>query len=246
MCRRDADFALWRLDSLYTKDSDGNGWYVPYVPATDDVLDKAGRVLNLLSLAVNDRATVAGKIESAMDRASRAIDMPYLQAIDLLNGRLGAWQQFGMYREIGNPVDGGLAQPMWYSYAYTQFIDCGMWQAAAVTSLALSAYRTEHGAYPARLADLVPEYLQAVPIGPLHAEPLRYRLDERDGYSLYSPRGDTGIDRGGRLRDASGELLTDRNKTKDQLYAGLDRPEPRVEWYLVDDKEQQGAASPSR
>ncbi len=52
--------------------------------------------------------------------------------------------------------------------------------------LALAGYRAEHGDYPQRLDELVPEFLASVPID-LYADhaPLRYRRED-GGYMLYS------------------------------------------------------------
>jgi len=68
--------------------------------------------------------------------------------------------------------------------------------------LALEVYRAEHGAYPAELAALSPEYLPEIPADRIAGRPLRYtRLDEPDEagrrYLLYSV-GQDGQDDGGR------------------------------------------------
>lgn len=56
----------------------------------------------------------------------------------------------------------------------------------AITAAAIARYRLDHGRLPARLDDLVPEYLDAVPSDPTSGAPFVYRLDER-GLLLYSP-----------------------------------------------------------
>ncbi len=50
---------------------------------------------------------------------------------------------------------------------------------------ALAAYRTDHGNYPARLGDLVPDYVTEVPADIFTGSALRYRR-QREGYLLYS------------------------------------------------------------
>lgn len=61
--------------------------------------------------------------------------------------------------------------------------------------LALEAYRSRHGAYPATLRDLVPNILGELPTDPIHGGAFGYHLvtDDRHGraYLLYS----TGLDR---------------------------------------------------
>ena len=44
------------------------------------------------------------------------------------------------------------------------------------TGIALERYRLKHGAAPAALAALVPEFLPAVPLDPYDLRPLRYRV----------------------------------------------------------------------
>lgn len=63
---------------------------------------------------------------------------------------------------------------------------------------ALAAYHADHGRYPARLADLVPQYLPAVPEDIFSGQPVVYR-PQKDGYVLYSV-GDNSKDDGGRAR----------------------------------------------
>jgi len=60
-------------------------------------------------------------------------------------------------------------------------------QRMALVAFALAAYRAEHGAYPADLAQVVPKYLKAVPEDTFSGKPLRYKR-EGAGYLLYSIR----------------------------------------------------------
>jgi len=64
---------------------------------------------------------------------------------------------------------------------------------------ALAAYRADHGSYPAKLAELTPKYIAAVPSDIFNGEPLHYRQDG-DGYLLYSV-GVNGIDDDGKGAD---------------------------------------------
>ena len=238
-------FALCMLDACYTKDADGDGWFVPFAPQTDDLADKALSALNLLSPLVNDRLTVTRKIEFVVGKANRAADLPFQEAVKILGTDSDGRQQFGQLL-MGNPVDvpAGMVLNLSRSRLYTSFICCAVEEAAAITSLALSAYRTEHGQYPAYLSSLVPEYLSSLPMDAITGQSLLYRLDERDGYSLYSP-GEDGVDSGGALRDAQGKLYEGR-QGPDWTYVGLGREEFEygVEWTLVpNDTEQPNAAS---
>lgn len=78
-------------------------------------------------------------------------------------------------------------------------------------TLALAAYRAEHGRYPQSLIELVPAYLREIPPDRFSDEPLRYK-SERSGYVLYSV--------GWNERDDGGR--DDPAKNQDDLVASLD------------------------
>ena len=65
-----------------------------------------------------------------------------------------------------------------------------------ICELALRQWRWEHESDPTALADLVPDYLRAVPLDPYSGERLIYR-PSADGYQLYSV-GPDGVDDGGK------------------------------------------------
>ncbi len=70
--------------------------------------------------------------------------------------------------------------------------------AMARGALALRLYHEAHGAYPERLAEMMPAILSAVPMDPLGSGPLVYRR-EGAGFVLYSV-GRDGVDDGGQER----------------------------------------------
>jgi hypothetical protein len=55
-----------------------------------------------------------------------------------------------------------------------------------ITACALEEYRLEHGTYPVKVAELVPQYLAKVPHDIIDGQPLRYRLEGTDGFVIYS------------------------------------------------------------
>lgn len=63
-------------------------------------------------------------------------------------------------------------------------------------AIALKRYELRHGTSPATLADLVPEFLARIPLDYIDGQPLRYRLNARGGFTLYSV-GEDGVDNGG-------------------------------------------------
>jgi hypothetical protein len=66
---------------------------------------------------------------------------------------------------------------------------------SATAALAAERYRHEHGDWPHGMAELVPDYLAAVPLDPFDANPLRFRRTEH-GAIIYSI-GTDGHDDGG-------------------------------------------------
>jgi len=76
---------------------------------------------------------------------------------------------------------------------------------AIIAVIALERYKREYGAYPAALTELVPEFLDEIPIDRFDGEPLRYALGERRPF-LYSVGTDQDDDGGVPARDRSGEL----------------------------------------
>jgi hypothetical protein len=71
------------------------------------------------------------------------------------------------------------------------------YERSLIACLAAERYRQKHGAWPATLADLVPEELSAVPLDPYDGQPLRMRR-LADGIVIYSVGNDT-TDDGGKL-----------------------------------------------
>jgi len=73
------------------------------------------------------------------------------------------------------------------------------------TRVALAAlrYKAAHGRLPARLQDLVPDFIDSVPLDPFDGKPLRYRKAD-DGFVVYAV-GENGADDGGQT-----ELVKDK------------------------------------
>jgi hypothetical protein len=71
-------------------------------------------------------------------------------------------------------------------------------QVAAMRGLiAVERYRMEHEEWPAKLADVVPEFLKKVPTDPFDGKPLKM-AKVADGVIVYSV-GTDGVDNGGKL-----------------------------------------------
>jgi hypothetical protein len=84
---------------------------------------------------------------------------------------------------------------------------------AAEAALAVERYRLAEGGIPLALSDLVPRYLDAVPLDPFDGQKLRYRLREETGYVVYSVgedlTDDGGTERDERKRNADNEIIWD-------------------------------------
>jgi len=90
----------------------------------------------------------------------------------------------------------------------------------AIASLALAAYRADHGSFPETLAELCPKYLAGLPRDIYGDGPFQYRRSA-DGFLLYSV-GSNGRDDGGRshpsrfdLTDAADDLVVGAIKDSD-------------------------------
>lgn len=82
-------------------------------------------------------------------------------------------------------------------------------RAGALTGIAVDRYRLDHGAFPATLDALVPQYLDDVPPDPFDGHPLRFivRNDEALVYSV-----------GPDLKDDAGAPFDEQKKTGDMVF----------------------------
>ncbi len=76
-------------------------------------------------------------------------------------------------------------------------------QEAAATALALIQFRRQRGVWPNALNELVPRYLERVPVDRLNGQPIHYRLDPEPVVYSVGPDGDD--DGGSPLVDAHGQ-----------------------------------------
>lgn len=73
-----------------------------------------------------------------------------------------------------------------------------------ITAIALERYHGKHGAYPATLTELAPDFLKSVPLDFMDGQPLRYRLTDDGHFMLYSVGLDS-VDNGGKIPLHSGD-----------------------------------------
>lgn len=78
----------------------------------------------------------------------------------------------------------------------------------ANVALALERSRLAQGEYPEATTALTPTYLSAVPLDPIDGQPLRYRRDARDRFTLWSV-GRDGIDQLGAIPERTSDEAAD-------------------------------------
>lgn len=127
-----------------------------------------------------------------LDRAwSRDWLMRLNSLIASLNGEHAEWLHLAERSVLGN-------------YAMIRMFIC---------SLAIRLHELDHGQPPAQLAELVPRYLEELPLDPFSGKPFVYRRKD-DGFLIYSV-GPDGVDDGGeqlKLMTGPGDLLLDRSE----------------------------------
>ena len=74
---------------------------------------------------------------------------------------------------------------------------------AARVAVLVELCRRQHGQLPDELGELVPEFVDVVPIDPFTGKPMTYRIEDH-GYAIYGV-GDDGQDNGGHFIGGSGE-----------------------------------------
>jgi hypothetical protein len=154
----------------------GNGWY-----------DRSADVLRQPTRA-RRRAAAAAITEDIEARAQEAKSWKSLALDALINRREG------MSRRIGLAL---IALMLPATHAAGEAADrSAMNFEATRLGFALAAYRADHGAFPARLADLVPKYAAEIPKDLFADADLRYKLDG-SGCLVYSV-GSNGKDDGGK------------------------------------------------
>jgi hypothetical protein len=84
-------------------------------------------------------------------------------------------------------------------------------------ALALAAYKADHHAYPAALAELAPRYLASVPEDRFSEKPLTYEA-KAQGYRLYSV-GPNGVDNGGQFSPPETLVFSGQQPSVDDISA---------------------------
>ncbi len=126
----------------------------------------------------------------------------YYPAFTNLQGRLGISVTNSSWDDIMAKMDEDGLQRMFSGQsqllvgAIRRVILAEVNKRAVITAIALKRYQLKQGNYPANLSELVPEFLDSVPLDPMDGKPLRYRLKTDGTFLLYSI-GDNNTDDGG-------------------------------------------------
>ncbi|HUU86100.1 MAG TPA: hypothetical protein VM243_21595 [Phycisphaerae bacterium] len=216
------------VDRCWTDDGEGNGWLVlsrldHVTPANRARKPRCG-AWNLLSPLFNDRRTVLGKITRLHESQSKAAQLPYEKAVAFFEATEGT----GVFGLPDGPLS--LAFLSRSPNTHETVVRTVTSSNATIVTVALSAYRHDHGEYPASLDELVDEYLDRMPLDPYVDEPLHYRRDG-EGFVLYSV-GSNQVDDGG--REATLATTGTQARWEGDLIYTEPRREPYFEPTLVD------------
>ena len=87
-----------------------------------------------------------------------------------------------------------------------------------IAALAIERFRRQHGRLPAKLADLVPGFVSAVPVDWMDGNPLRYRVNADGTFTLWSIGEDLKDDGGDGSEAAPATRSTDIWERKDVVW----------------------------
>lgn len=99
-------------------------------------------------------------------------------------------------------MTGSLISPAALGRALNKLMATEAAKQLAITAIALKRFELKHKEFPARLEELVPDFVKTVPRDPVDGQPLRYRLNNDHTFALYSI-GENGIDDGGSATNAT-------------------------------------------
>ena len=133
-----------------------------------------------------------------------------LQVIDANREPLAdIWPRDEAYMKMMKIFETGVRERLWYSWFTLTgkkqrlrqdceriFTRSDAYLRLFLSGMAVRCFYLEHGTYPANLADLMPNYLDAMPLDPFGGKPLHYRRTSQ-GFLLYSV-GPDGIDDDGK------------------------------------------------
>jgi len=191
----------------YTDNGAGNGRLRPVMLAYTDVSNPIPESSVFLgapySAIMPDRKSFRAMADSLYQAAERESEIPLWERGESDLGRLIASAERSAYTSMR------WMYLLSFVPAYQRVLSksdlAAMERDALRATIAMHRYRLGHGRWPERLTDLVPAYLDALPIDHYTGAPLRYRSDEAGAGApkLYSV--------GHNFRDDGGAAATDRD-----------------------------------
>jgi|GEM_PF-1404943 len=163
-------------------------------PGFDDALIRAAIDWESVCLELNARFDQLDRIpeqSSVLAQAGmyRAAD----QELDAQGEKTRLFSQFFGWTSDGRRQRGKLISDMLPVYSgFSRSYQFDYWRQALArfmvsrVAIALELFRLEHGEYPRGLDELVPEFLETMPLDPFTEKQLIYRPDEGDPFLLYS------------------------------------------------------------
>lgn len=195
----------------------------------------------------NDTETLAGSLSStptagrvivAALRTSGLMDIDHSSSLDVMEDYVAyaespTWPLPAYLDDIDNRVPRicivtRMMIPA-LSSAYRASRQCEARRRALLTGIAVERYRQAHGRFPAQLSDLVPQFIDAVPLDPFDDQPLRYRTEDAGGI-IYSLGADSIDNDGRRYNDVGRDFQDDTDVTF--TFGGLQEqlwPLPEIE-----------------
>jgi len=166
------------------------------VPAWDNFFPGATRILAQAGGAVGWFESEREEYLDTMGEMIEANRLPYSEALDAMARIEDEVNESGLIPRISDELLPALTRT-----TQTMARNAGNLR-SATTALAIERYRNAYGQLPEGLDDLVPVFLDAVPVDPFDGKPLRYRQED-DGYAVYTVaenRRDDGGERTGNRR----------------------------------------------
>lgn len=212
------------LDAIYARTPDGNGFQVLADAQAAEPRSWALGALNLLSPLFEDLRGAESLVVRLDEQIDGLSELP-LQELR----RLGDAATIEFRPVLGAAWQYKLCLPSNLAGTSLRSLVLGLVTQVrgdlSATVIALERYRLDQGHYPAQLSLLAPKYVPETPMDLFADSPLRYRLDEINGYLLYSVGEDE--------QDNDGRISVDPDDgSRDHVAVGQ-RGEPYAEWVLV-------------
>jgi hypothetical protein len=226
--------------SCFTGNGEGNGWLVlsdqTWVVLTRGAPEELAEwsrspLWNIASIVFNDRRAVERKLTAQIEHLRAVPSLDYSHAmcvlkqleerstpLNILDGPVGL---FAANRSSGNRD----------SHLYQLALSTTARVGAVRVLIALNRYCSVNGDYPNRLNELVPDFLDVLPVDPFCGQSFGYRVEVPGRVLLYSC-GYDGDDGGGKSGSSGDGRPSNDWENGDYLFTA-GREEPRSEPSLV-------------